>query len=221
MSLGLICKKLGMSRVFNEDGKSVPVTVLGVSPNHVTQVKTPERDGYASVQVTVGSRRPNRVTKPMAGHFAKAGVQPGIGLWELRLTDDQDTALEPGAEVPIDTFEVGQRVDVQGTTIGRGFAGGVRRWGFGGGRASHGASLTHRALGSTGNCQEPGRVFPGKKMAGQMGNVKRTQQNLEVVRVDADRRVMLVKGSVPGPRGSEVVVVPSVKAGTSRKASEG
>ena len=160
----------------------------------------------------MGSRRPNRVTKPMAGHFAKANVQPGVGLWEFHLDQGESTELEPGSQVPMDIFEPGQSVDVQGTTIGRGFSGGVRRWGFGGGRASHGASLTHRALGSTGHCQEPGRVFPGKKMAGQMGNVRRTQQNLEVVRIDAEREVLLIKGSVPGPRGSQVVVVPSVKA---------
>ena len=212
MSLGLVAKKLGMSRVFNEDGGSIPVTVLDVSTNQITQVKTYERDGYNSVQVTVGSRRPNRVTKPMAGHFAKANVQPGLGLWEFNIEEDTDVELEPGGSIPMEIFEAGQRVDVQGTTIGRGFAGPVRRWGFGGGRASHGASLTHRAHGSTGHCQEPGRVFPGKKMAGQMGNVRRTQQNLEVVKVDADRKVLLVKGSVPGPRGSAVIISPSVKS---------
>ena len=201
-----------MSRVFNEDGRSVPVTVLAVAANQVTQVKTPERDGYAAIQITTGTRRPNRVTKPMAGHFAKAGVEPGVGLWEFRIGQDESVELQPGSQVPVDIFESGQRVDVKGTTIGRGFSGGVRRWGFGGGRASHGASLTHRALGSTGHCQEPGRVFPGKKMAGQMGNVNRTQQNLEVVRVDAERKLVLVKGSVPGPRGSEVVISPSVKS---------
>lgn len=211
MSLGLVAKKLGMSRVFKESGQSVPVTVLGVDTNHVTQVKTRERDGYASVQVTVGTRRPNRVSKPMAGHFAKANVQPGLGLWEFSIDDSESVDLEPGGHVPMDIFEEGQRVDVQGTTIGRGFTGAVRRWGFSGGRASHGASLAHRVHGSTGHCQEPGRVFPGKKMAGQMGNVKCTQQNLEVVRVDSERKIMLVKGSIPGPRGSEVVVSPSVK----------
>lgn len=212
MSLGLVGKKLGMSRVFNEDGGSVPVTVLDVSTNHITQLKTRERDGYNSVQVTIGSRRPNRVNKPVAGHFAKANVQPGLGLWEFRVEQDTDVELEPGGDVPIDIFEVGQRVDIQGTTIGRGFAGPVRRWGFGGGRASHGASLTHRAHGSTGHCQEPGRVFPGKKMAGQMGNIQRTQQNLEIVKVDTDRMLMLIKGSVPGPRGSAVIISPSVKS---------
>lgn len=212
MALGLVGKKIGMSRIFSEDGGSIPVTVLDVSTNHITQVKKRERDGYDSVQVTIGTRRPNRVTKPMAGHFAKAKVQPGTGLWEFRLDPDTDVELEPGGSIPPDIFEAGQKVDVQGTAIGRGFAGPVRRWGFGGGRASHGASLTHRAHGSTGHCQEPGRVFPGKKMAGQMGNVRRTQQNLEVIRVDADRKVLLVKGSVPGPRGSAVVISPSVKS---------
>ena len=214
MALGMVGKKLGMSRVFGEDGGSIPVTVLDVSTNHITQVKTKDCDGYDSVQVTIGSRRPNRVKKPTAGHYAKAKVQPGIGLWEFRVDDAADSELElqPGGSVPIEIFEAGQRVDVQGTTIGRGFAGPVRRWGFGGGRASHGASLTHRAHGSTGHCQEPGRVFPGKKMAGQMGNVRRTQQNLEIVKVDPDRRVLLVKGSVPGPRGCAVVISPSVKA---------
>lgn len=213
MSLSLVGKKIGMSRVFNEEGKSIPVTVLAVSSNRVTQIKVAAKDGYDSVQVTAGYRRPNRVTKSMAGHFAKANVEPGPGLWEFRLDEGEaSTELEPGSEVPIDIFEAGQRVDVCGTTIGRGFAGGVRRWGFGGGRASHGASLTHRAHGSTGHCQEPGRVFPGKKMAGQMGNVRRTQQNLEVVRVDAEKKVLLIKGSVPGPRGREVLISPSVKA---------
>ncbi len=213
MSLGLVGKKIGMSRVFTEEGRSVPVTVLAIMPNRVTQVKTLERDGYACVQVTTGSRRPNRVTRPMAGHFAKAGVEPGVGLWEFRLSGEEGRDLETGSEIPMDIFEAGQRVDVRGKTIGRGFAGGVRRWGFGGGRASHGASLTHRAHGSTGHCQEPGRVFPGKKMAGHMGDASRTQQNLEVVRVDAEKKILLVKGSVPGPRGKEVVIVPSVKGG--------
>lgn len=212
MSLGLVGHKIGMSRVFTEDGESVPVTVLEIRSNRVTQVKSPDSDGYSAVQVTVGRRRPNRVTKPMAGHFAKAGVEPGVGLWEFRLGENEQTELAAGSELPLDLFEVGQRVDVQGTTIGKGYAGVVKRYGFGGGRASHGASLTHRAAGSIGQCQDPGRVFPGKKMAGQMGNVKRTQQNLEVVRVDAERKLLLVKGAVPGPRGANVVIMPSKKA---------
>jgi len=212
MSLGLVGKKLGMSRVFNEEGTSVPVTVLAISPNRVTQVKTAGRDGYDSIQVTTGSRRPNRVTKPMAGHYAKANVEPGLGLWEFRLQGGETAELETGSEVPMSIFEAGQHVDVSGTTIGRGFSGAMRRWGFGGGRASHGVSVSHRAHGSTGHCQEPGRVFPGKKMAGHMGHVQRTQQNLEIVRVDAEKQILLVKGSVPGPRGKQVVISPSVKS---------
>lgn len=212
MSLGLVGQKLGMSRVFTEDGQSVPVTVLEIRPNRVTQVKTRDSDGYTAIQVTVGNRRPNRVTKPMAGHFAKAGVEPGVGLWEFAVDDVPPEELVAGAELPVDMFEAGQRIDVQGTTIGKGYAGVVKRYGFGGGRASHGASLTHRAAGSIGQCQDPGRVFRGKKMAGQMGNVTRTQQNLEVVRVDAERKLLLVKGSVPGAKGANVVIKPSIKS---------
>ncbi len=212
MPLGLVGKKIGMSRVFAEDGVSIPVTVLQVAANRVTQVKTPQRDRYAAVQVTIGRRRPGRVTKAMSGHFAKAGVEPGVGLWEFRLSEDESCELEPGGEISVDIFTAGQKVDVTGTTVGKGFAGVVKRYGFGGGRASHGASLTHRAAGSIGQCQDPGRVFPGKKMAGQMGNVTRTQQNLEVVRVDTERRLLLVKGSVPGPKGTNVVIKPAIKA---------
>jgi large subunit ribosomal protein L3 len=212
MPLGLVGKKIGMSRVFAEDGGSIPVTVLQVAANRVTQVKTTQRDRYAAVQVTTGSRRPGRVTKPMSGHFAKAGVEPGVGLWEFRLDRDESCELAPGGEVQLEIFAAGQKVDVIGTSVGKGFAGVVKRYGFGGGRASHGASLTHRGAGSIGQCQDPGRVFPGKKMAGQMGNVMRTQQNLEVVRVDTERQLLLVRGSVPGPKGANVVIKPSVKA---------
>lgn len=214
MALGLVGKKVGMTRVFNDTGTSVPVTVLAVEANRVTQRKTGDRDGYQAVQVTTGSRRPNRVTKPMAGHFKKAGVEPGAGLWEFRYQDEDagELALEPGSELGVDLFQAGQRVDVQGTTIGKGFAGVVKRHGFRGGRASHGASLTHRTPGSIGQCQDPGRVFPGKKMAGHMGNVRRVQQGLEVVRVDAERKLLLIKGAVPGPKGGTVMVRPSVKA---------
>ena len=213
MSLGLVGHKIGMSRVFTEEGNSVPVTVLEIQPNRITQVKTAARDGYRSVQVTVGQRRPRRVTKPLVGHYAKAGVEPGVGLWEFRLEGDtEQDELQPGAELPLEMFEAGQRVDVCGTAIGKGYAGVMKRYGFGGGRASHGASLTHRAAGSIGQCQDPGRVFPGKKMAGQMGNVRRTQQNLEIVRVDTDRKLLLIKGSVPGARGSRVLIQPSKKA---------
>lgn len=213
MPLGLIAKKIGMSRLFADDGSSIPVTVLEAAPNRVTQVKTPEKDGYAAVQVTVGARRVQRLTKPLAGHFAKAGVEPGRRLREFRLEPQElSEALRPGAEVRVDIFKVGQKVDVQGVTIGKGFAGVVKRHGFGGGRASHGASLTHRAPGSIGQCQDPGRVFPGKKMAGRMGGARCTQQGLEVVRVDRERNLLLVKGSVPGPRGADVLVRPSGKA---------
>lgn len=212
MPLGLVGKKIGMSRVFAEDGGSIPVTVLQVAPNRVTQVKTARRDRYDAVQVTTGLRRRGRVTKPMAGHYAKAGVEPGVGLWEFRLNKGESCELAPGGEVQLEIFTAGEKVDVIGTTIGKGFAGVVKRYGFGGGRASHGASLTHRGAGSIGQCQDPGRVFPGKKMAGQMGNVMRTQQNLEIVRVDAERRLLLLKGSVPGPKGANVVIKPAIKA---------
>lgn len=217
MTLGLVGKKVGMSRVFTDAGTSVPVTVLAVDANRVTQLKTPGRDGYQAVQVTTGSRRPNRVTKPMAGHFKKAGVEPGAGLWEFRLDDAAgERSLEPGSELGVDVFEAGQRVDVQGTTIGKGFAGVVKRHGFHGGRASHGASKTHRTPGSIGQCQDPGRVFPGKKMAGHMGNARRVQQGLEIVRVDAERNLLMIKGSVPGPKGGTVMVRPSVKEAAGR-----
>lgn len=212
MALGLIGKKVGMTRVYTDAGTSVPVTVLAVEANRVTQVKSEERDGYQAVQLTTGSRRPSRVTKPMAGHYKKAGVEPGAGLWEFRLQAGEEApALEPGGAVGVDIFEAGQKVDVQGTTIGKGFAGVVKRHGFHGGRASHGASLTHRAPGSIGQCQDPGRVFPGKKMAGHLGNVRRMQQGLEIVRVDPERSLLLIKGSIPGPKGGTVTVRPSIK----------
>jgi large subunit ribosomal protein L3 len=178
----------------------------------VTQVKTGETDGYRAVQVTVGERRATRVTKPMAGHYTKAGVAPGRGLWEFRLADGEGADLKPGAEIKVDIFAAGQMVDVQGTSIGKGFAGVIKRHHFGGGRASHGNSLSHRAPGSIGQRQTPGRVFPGKKMAGHLGNATRTQQNLEVVRVDAERNLLLVKGSVPGHKGADMVIRPAVKA---------
>jgi large subunit ribosomal protein L3 len=212
MAIGLIGKKVGMSRVYNADGSAVPVTVFEVGPNRVTQVKTGETDGYRAVQVTVGERRATRVTKPMAGHYTKAGVAPGRGLWEFRLADGEGADLKPGAEIKVDIFAAGQMVDVQGTSIGKGFAGVIKRHHFGGGRASHGNSLSHRAPGSIGQRQTPGRVFPGKKMAGHLGNATRTQQNLEVVRVDAERNLLLVKGSVPGHKGADMVIRPAVKA---------
>ncbi len=212
MALGVVGKKIGMSRVYAADGAAVPVTVLEVAPNRVTQVKSVESDGYRAVQVTVGECRPGRVAKPLTGHYAKAGVVPGRGLWEFRLESGEGDGLAPGAEVKADIFSVGQMVDVQGTSIGKGFAGVIKRHHFAGGRASHGNSLSHRAPGSIGQRQTPGRVFPGKPMAGHMGNATRTQQNLEVVRVDADRNLLLVKGAVPGPKGQDVLIRPSAKA---------
>jgi len=209
MSLGLIGQKVGMTRVFQEDGKSVPVTVVAVDPNRVTQVKTAATDGYEAVQVTMGSRRASRVTKPLTGHYAKAKVAPGLGLWEFRAEAGE---LEIGSELKVDLFAEGEKVDVQGTTIGKGFAGVMKRYNFGGLRATHGVSISHRSAGSIGQCQDPGKVFKGKKMAGHMGNVKRTQQGLEVVRVDAERNLILVKGSVPGSKGGVVMLKPSIKA---------
>jgi len=213
MALGLVGKKVGMTRVFTDTGTSVPVTVLSVDPNRVTQRKNEERDGYQAVQVTTGKRRPNRVTRPMAGHYKKAGVEPGSGLWEFRLeAGSTDETPDAGSEIGVDIFEAGQKVDVQGTTIGKGFAGVVKRYGFHGGRTTHGASLNHRTPGAIGQCQDPGRVFPGKKMAGHMGSARRIQQGLEVVRVDNERNLLMIKGSVPGPKGGTVMVRHSVKA---------
>ena len=212
MALGLVARKVGMSRVFDDNGEAVPVTVFEVTPNRITQVKTADTDGYRAVQVTVGERRPSRVVKPLAGHFAKANVLPGRGLWEFRLGANEGAELAAGGELRADVFTVGQSVNVRGRTIGKGFQGTIKRHHFGGGRASHGNSLSHRAPGSIGQRQTPGRVFPGKPMAGHMGNVMRTQQNLRVVRVDADKNLLLVRGAVPGPRGADVVISPSKKA---------
>jgi large subunit ribosomal protein L3 len=212
MAIGVVGKKVGMSRVFNAEGAAVPVTVLEVGPNRITQVKNEANDGYRAVQVTIGARRASRVTKPMAGHYTKAGVAPGRGLWEFRLEDGEGESLQAGGEIKVDIFSEGQMVDVQGTTIGKGFAGVMKRHHFSGGRASHGNSLSHRAPGSIGQRQTPGRVFPGKKMAGHLGNVTRTQSGLEVVRVDMERNLLLVKGAVPGPKGADVMIRPAVKA---------
>jgi large subunit ribosomal protein L3 len=200
-----------MTRIFTEDGASVPVTVIEVEPNRVTQVRNEDADGYKAVQVTIGNRRASRVTKPMAGHFAKAGVEAGRGLWEFRLDDHEGEMPAVGGEFKVDIFEAGQKVDVQGTTQGKGFQGGVKRHNFRMQDATHGNSLSHRAPGSIGQNQTPGRVFKGKKMAGHMGDVKRSAQNLEVVRVDVERNLLLVKGAVPGARGGDVIVTPSVK----------
>jgi len=211
MALGLVGKKLGMTRVYAQDGTATPVTVLEVTPNRVTQVKAADKDGYAAVQVTIGTRRATRVTKPMAGHFKKAGVEPGRGVWEHRLRNGEGAELAAGGEIKVDLFQVGQYVDVQGTTIGKGFAGTHKRHNFRGGRASHGNSLSHRAPGSIGQRQTPGRVFPGKRMSGHLGAVTRTNLNLEVMQIDAERNLLLVKGSIPGPKGQDVVIRPSVR----------
>ena len=212
MTIGVVGRKLGMTRIFTDAGASVPVTVIEVEPNRVTQLKSDAVDGYRAVQVTTGTRRASRVSKPMAGHFAKNGVESGRGVWEFRLADGEGEELAPGAEIKVDLFESGQQVDVRGVTIGKGFAGGVKRHNFSMQDATHGNSLSHRSAGSIGQNQTPGRVFKGKKMAGHMGAVKRTQQSLEVVRVDAERNLLLVKGSVPGAKGGNVIVLPAVKA---------
>ncbi|MBS0325369.1 MAG: 50S ribosomal protein L3 [Proteobacteria bacterium] len=211
MSLGLVGRKIGMTRVFADDGSTVPVTVLDVANNRVTQVKTPEADGYAAVQVTWGRRRPSRVPKPQAGHFAKAGVEGGQVLKEFRIAADELARFKAGDVIGVDTFAVGQLVDVTGTTKGRGFTGTIVRHNFSSNRASHGNSRSHNTPGSISMAQDPGRVFPGKRMAGQYGNVTRTVQTLKVVRVDADRGLLLVRGAVPGADGGHVVVRPSVK----------
>ena len=216
MSLGLVGRKVGMTRVFSEDGSSIPVTVLDVSNNRVTQIKTPEVDGYAAVQVTFGKRRVSRVNKPAAGHLAKAGVEAGDVLREFRVTPDQLAGFKPGDVVAASIFSVGQKVDVSGPSIGKGYAGAIVRHNFSSNRASHGNSLSHNSAGSIGMAQDPGRVFPGKRMAGHLGNVARTTQNLEVVRVDEARQRLLVRGAVPGAKGGDVVVAPAVKASTER-----
>jgi large subunit ribosomal protein L3 len=212
MAIGLVGKKAGMTRIFTEEGVSVPVTVVEVDPNRVTQVRSEEVDGYRAFQVTMGARRASRVNKAMAGHFARAGTEAGIGLWEFRLADGEGDDIEVGKQIGVDIFETGQKVDVAGTTIGKGFAGGVKRHNFRTQDATHGNSLSHRAPGSIGQCQTPGRVFKGKRMAGHMGNVRRTVQNLEIVRVDAERNLLLIRGAIPGARGGSVIVTPAVKA---------
>jgi large subunit ribosomal protein L3 len=210
MSVGLIGRKAGMTRVFTEDGVSVPVTVIEVDPNRVTCVKTVETDGYAAIQVTTGTKKANRLTKPAAGNFAKAGVEAGRGLWEFRLSGDEE--INVGDSLTVERFEAGQKIDVTGRSKGKGFQGGVKRWNFRTQDATHGNSLSHRAPGSIGQCQTPGRVFKGKKMAGHMGDERCTVQTLEVVRVDAERNLLLVKGAIPGAPGGDVIVKPAVKA---------
>ncbi len=209
MSLGLVGRKVGMTRVFSDDGVSIPVTVIEVEPNRVAQIKTVETDGYTAIQVVTGTRRASRVTKPMAGHYKRAGIEAGRGAWEFRVDSVDD--IELGSEFKVDVFEQGQIVDVTGVSKGKGFQGGVKRHNFHMQDATHGNSLSHRAIGSTGQNQTPGRVFKGKKMAGQMGAKRKTTQNLEVVRVDAERNLLLIRGSVPGASSGDVIVHPAVK----------
>ncbi len=212
MTIGIVGRKAGMTRVFTDEGRSVPVTVVAVEPNLVTQIKSQDADGYSAVQVTTGAVKQNRVSKPKAGHFAKANVQAGRGLWEFQLDEGVE---EPavGAELGVDQFWEGQKVDVRGVSKGKGFAGGIKRWNFRGQDNSHGNSISHRAPGSIGQCQTPGRVFKGKKMAGHLGAANVTTQNLEVVRVDAERNLLLIKGALPGASGGDVYIRPAVKAG--------
>ena len=211
MTIGVVGKKAGMMRIFTEDGHSIPVSVIEVAPNRITQVKTNETDGYQSIQITTGTRKASRVTKPMAGHFAKAGTEAGRGLWEFRVSDEEVADLSVGGEVSLEMFEVGQKVDVTGRTIGKGFQGGIKRHNFTMQDATHGNSISHRSNGSIGMCQTPGRVIKGKKMSGHMGNVQRTIQSLELVKIDLDRGLLLVKGSVPGHKGADVIVKAAVK----------
>ncbi|MDP1680758.1 MAG: 50S ribosomal protein L3 [Burkholderiales bacterium] len=213
MSLGLVGRKIGMTRFFTEDGVAVPVTVVDVSNNRVTQIKTQQTDGYAALQVTYGVRRASRVTKPQTGHFAKAAVEAGSVVREFNLADADISSYSLGKHIGVDIFQVGQKVDVSGVTQGKGFSGAIKRHHFSSNRASHGNSLSHNSAGSIGMAQDPGRVFPGKKMAGHLGAVTRTTQLLEIVRIDVERQLLLIKGAVPGSKGGNVVVRPSVKAG--------
>ena len=212
MSMGLVGRKVGMTRIFTDEGDSVPVTVLDVSNNRVAQVKSADTDGYCAVQIVFGTRRASRVNNAAAGHYAKAGVEAGSITREFRVSSEEAAAFAPGAVVGPDVFKVGQRVDIAGTSIGKGFAGVIKRHHFSSNRASHGNSVTTRAPGSIGQAQDPGRVFPGKKMPGHLGNVRRTAQNLEVIRVDAERKLLLVRGAIPGHAGGAITVAPSKKA---------
>jgi large subunit ribosomal protein L3 len=213
MSLGLVGRKIGMTRIFTDEGASLPVTVLDVSNNRVTQIKTAPTDGYSGVQVAFGTRRASRVTKAAAGHFAKAGVEAGSVLKEFTATPEQLASLTLGGKVGVDLFQVGQKVDVTGVTIGKGYAGTIKRYHFKSGRATHGNSKSHNVPGSIGMAQDPGRVFPGKRMTGHLGDVQRTVQNLQIVRIDAERQLLLVRGAVPGAPGGDVIVRPAAKAG--------
>jgi large subunit ribosomal protein L3 len=213
MTIGIVGRKAGMTRIFTESGVAVPVTVIAVEPNRVTQIKTVESDGYRALQVTTGSRRATRVTRPMTGHYARAGTEAGRGLWEFRLDDGEGEGIAVGSELGVGLFQAGQSVDVSGTVIGKGYAGTVKRHHFSTQDATHGNSLSHRAPGSIGQNQTPGRVVKGKKMSGHMGNVRRSIQNLEIVRVDAERNLLLIKGAVPGAPGGDLIIRPAVKAG--------
>ena len=212
MAIGLVGRKVGMTRIFTEDGTSIPVTVIEATPNRVTQLRTDETDGYRALQVTAGTKKANRVNKASAGHFAKAGVEAGRGLWEFRLEDNEGADIEVGSEITVEIFNDTKKIDVTGTSKGKGFAGAIKRWNFSSQRMTHGNSLSHRAPGSIGQNQSPGKVFKGKKMAGQMGNERVTTQSLELVRVDAERNLLLIKGAVPGATGGDVIVKPAVKA---------
>jgi large subunit ribosomal protein L3 len=212
MSIGLIGRKVGMTRIFTEDGVSIPVTVIEATPNRVTQLRTDDTDGYRALQVTAGTKKANRVNKAAAGHFAKAGVEAGRGLWEFRLADGEGADIEVGSEITVEIFNDTKKVDVAGTSKGKGFAGVIKRWNFSSQRMTHGNSLSHRAPGSIGQNQSPGKVFKGKKMAGQLGNKRITTQSLELVRVDAENNLLLIKGAVPGATGSDVIVKPAIKA---------
>ncbi|HAI69976.1 MAG TPA: 50S ribosomal protein L3 [Gammaproteobacteria bacterium] len=211
MAIGIVGRKCGMTRLFTEDGVSIPVTVINASPNRVTQIKTPKTDSYHAIQVTCGERRAIRVNKPTSGHLSKAGVEAGRGFWEFRLNENEGEDIQLGSEIKVDRFTTGQKVDVTGITKGKGFAGTVKRHNFRTQDATHGNSLSHRAAGSIGQNQTPGRVFKGKKMAGHMGNVRSTVQNLEIAKVDFDRNLLLIKGAVPGAPGGDVIVHPAIK----------
>jgi large subunit ribosomal protein L3 len=212
MSIGLIGRKVGMTRIFTEDGVSIPVTVIEATPNRVTQLRTDETDGYRALQVTAGTKKANRVNKAQAGHFAKAGVEAGRGLWEFRLEGSEGGDIEVGSEITVEIFNDTKKVDVAGTSKGKGFQGAIKRWNFSSQRMTHGNSLSHRAPGSIGQNQSPGKVFKGKKMAGQLGNKRITTQSLELVRVDAENNLLLIKGAVPGATGGDVIVKPALKA---------
>lgn len=212
MAIGLVGRKAGMTRVFTDEGNSVPVTVIEATPNRITQIKTGDTDGYSAIQVTAGDAKQNRVSKPLAGHYAKANTGAGRGLWEFRSEELEELAV--GGELTVEQFEEGQKIDVRGVSKGKGYAGTIKRWNFRGQDNTHGNSISHRAPGSIGQCQTPGRVFKGKKMSGHMGAARVTTQNLEVVRVDVEKNLLLVKGAVPGPAGGDVFIRPSVKAGS-------